>query len=70
MLICGDVVFNQNTGRVDLPGGRGEDLKHSIEELAKLDIEYLLPGHMGIVQGAQKVKDNFEFVRKYVFSWL
>jgi len=70
VLICGDVVFSQNTGRVDLPGGRGEDLKHSIEELAKLDIEYLLPGHMGIVQGAQKVKDNFDFVKKYVFSWL
>jgi len=70
VLICGDVVFSQNTGRVDLPGGRGEDLKHSIEELAKLDIEYLLPGHMGIVQGAQKVKDNFDFVKKHVFSWL
>ena len=70
VLICGDVVFNQNTGRVDLPGGRSDDLKHSIEELALLDIEYLLPGHMGIVQDGQKVKDNFDFVKKYVFSWL
>ncbi len=70
VLICGDVDFNQNTGRVDLPGGRSDDLKHSIEELALLDIEYLLPGHMGIVQDGQKVKDNFDFVKKYVFSWL
>jgi len=70
ILICGDVIFSQNTGRVDLPGGGGDELKHSIEELSRLDIEYLLPGHMDIVHGAQKVKENFEFVRKYVFSWL
>lgn len=70
VLISGDVIFSQNTGRVDLPGGRAEDLKQSIEGLAKLDIDYLLPGHMGIVRGAEQVKDNFDFVRKYVFSWL
>lgn len=70
ILICGDVIFSQNTGRVDLPGGNPDELKHSIEELAQLEIEYLLPGHMDIVGGAQKVKDNFEFVRNNVFSWL
>lgn len=70
ILICGDVIFSQNTGRVDLPGGGSDELKNSIEALSRLDVEYLLPGHMSIVQGAQKVKDNFDFVRKYVFSWL
>ena len=69
-LICGDVIFAQNTGRVDLPGGSGEQLKQSIENLSQLEIEYLLPGHMGIVTGEENVKKNFEFVKKYVFSWL
>ncbi len=70
ILICGDVIFNQNTGRVDLPGGNGEQLKHSIEELSQLKIEYLLPGHMDIVTGAEKVKSNFEFVKQNIFRWL
>jgi hydroxyacylglutathione hydrolase len=70
VLICGDVLFEMNTGRVDLPGGNAEALKTSINSLAKLDIEYLLPGHMGIVSGAEKVKFNFEFIRSNVFQWL
>ncbi len=69
-LVCGDVIFAGNTGRVDLPGGSAAQLKQSIERLSKLEIEYLLPGHMGIVNGAQKVKNNFEFIRKNVFPWL
>ena len=51
-MICGDVLFEMNTGRVDLPGGDGEALKKSIESLSILDIEYLLPGHMGVVTGS------------------
>ncbi len=70
ILICGDVIFNQNTGRVDLPGGNADELKHSIEELSQLEIEYLLPGHMDIITGAEKVRNNFEFVKKHVFEWL
>lgn len=70
VLISGDVIFAQNTGRVDLPGGNAEELKQSIEELSQLEIEYLLPGHMDIVAGAKEVKTNFEFVKKYVFAWL
>jgi len=70
VLICGDVLFEMNTGRVDLPGGNGEDLKNSIESLSQLDIEYLLPGHMGIVSGAGKVAANFDFIRSNVFAWL
>jgi len=70
VLICGDVIFNQNTGRVDLPGGSAEELKRSIEKLSQLEIEYLLPGHMDIVIGREKVKNNFEFIQKYVLSHL
>ena len=69
-LICGDVVFDRSTGRVDLPGGNADELKQSIERLPQLEIEYLLPGHMDIVTGAEKVKSNFEFVKKHVFPWL
>ncbi len=70
VLICGDVIFNQNTGRVDLPGGSAEQLKKSIEKLSKLDVEYLLPGHMDIVTGADNVRRNFEFIKQYVFGYL
>jgi len=70
ILICGDVIFNQNTGRVDLPGGSADELKQSIERLSQLEIEYLLPGHMDIITDAEKVKSNFEFVKKHVFGWL
>jgi hydroxyacylglutathione hydrolase len=69
-LICGDVVFSQNTGRVDLPGGSAAQLKASIERLAQLDVEYLLPGHMDIVTGKENVKKNFEFIRQYVLGYL
>lgn len=70
VLICGDVLFEMNTGRVDLPGGDGEELKKSIEVLSRLDVEYLLPGHMGIVSGVEKVKNNFDFIRSNVFPRL
>jgi glyoxylase-like metal-dependent hydrolase (beta-lactamase superfamily II) len=70
VLICGDVIFNQNTGRVDLPGGSVDQLKQSIERLSQLEIEYLLPGHMDIIIGREKVKANFEFIKRYVLGYL
>ena len=70
VMICGDVVFAGNTGRVDFPGGNADQLKQSIEGFSELNIEYLLPGHMDIVVGAERVKENFEFVRTRVFPWL
>jgi hydroxyacylglutathione hydrolase len=70
VLICGDVIFDMNTGRVDLPGGNGEELKKTIESLSTLEIEYLFPGHMDIVTGAERVKANFEFIKGSVFPWL
>jgi len=69
-LICGDLIFAGNTGRSDLPGGDGEQLKRSIERMADLEIDLLLPGHMGIVTESEKVRKNFEFVRNHVFRWL
>jgi hydroxyacylglutathione hydrolase len=69
-LFCGDVIFEMNVGRTDFAGGSSEDLKKSIESLSKLDIEYLLPGHMGPVVGKPKVVFNFDYIRKNVFPWL
>ncbi len=69
-LVCGDVLFDQNTGRADLPGGNAEELKQSVERLSRLSIEYLLPGHMGILAGAENVRRNFDFIRENVFRWL
>jgi len=70
VLIPGDVIFFRGVGRTDIPGGDGNALKASIQKLAKLEIEYLLPGHMEIVQGAANVKSNFEFVRNFYFGFL
>jgi glyoxylase-like metal-dependent hydrolase (beta-lactamase superfamily II) len=70
ILICGDVLFEMNTGRVDLPGGSADELRKSITELSKLDIELLLPGHMGGVSGAANVKRNFDYIMQNIFPWL
>jgi len=70
LLICGDVIFAGNTGRADLPGGNADELKHSIEELSQLEIDCLLPGHMDIVTSGEKVKSNFDFIKRSVLRWL
>jgi hydroxyacylglutathione hydrolase len=70
ILICGDVLFEMNTGRVDLPGGNADELRKSIDELSKLDVELLLPGHMGGVAGAANVKRNFDYIKQNIYPWL
>jgi len=70
VLICGDVIFEMNTGRVDLPGGNADDLKESIDALSRLDIELLCPGHMGVVAGATNVQRNFAYIKHNVYPWL
>jgi glyoxylase-like metal-dependent hydrolase (beta-lactamase superfamily II) len=70
VLICGDVLFEMNTGRVDLPGGSADELRQSIDSLSKLDIELLLPGHMNPVAGVDNVKRNFQYIQQNIFPWL
>jgi hydroxyacylglutathione hydrolase len=45
-LFSGDTLFNQNIGRTDLLGGNSEQIKQSLNKLAKLpDDTIVLPGH-------------------------
>ena len=69
-LFPGDVIFNQNIGRTDFPGGCGELLKKSIQTLSELDTDWLLPGHMDIITGNENVKRNFQFVIERIFSYI
>ncbi len=65
LLMCGDLLFEGGVGRTDFPGGDLEKLKDSIRRVSELDIHYLLPGHGGVVKGAEKTKRNFEFIKEY-----
>lgn len=67
-LVCGDLIFRESVGRVDFPGGSGEQLKESIRRMSKLDVEHLLPGHMEMVEGAGDVRKNFDLIEKYFFA--
>jgi len=69
-LFSGDVIFEQNIGRTDFPGGNGSLLKKSIISFSELDLELLFPGHMGIVSGKDKVSANFKMVIKSVFPYI
>lgn len=69
-LFPGDVIFNQNVGRTDFPGGNGSLLKKSISKLSVLDVEWLLPGHMEIIEGAHNVKNNFKVVVDHIFPYI
>jgi hydroxyacylglutathione hydrolase len=69
-LFSGDVVFSRSIGRTDLPGGRSGLLKESIQRIAELDIDYLLPGHGEIVTGRQAVRENFKIIEKQWFGYL
>ncbi len=67
LLISGDVVFRHGSfGRVDFPTGNGTILKQSIERLADLPVEMLLPGHMGIAMedGQREIKLSLQFARQ------
>ena len=69
-LFCGDVIFDQNIGRTDFPGGSGALLKKSIIAFSQLDLELLFPGHMGIVTGREKIQDNFNIVIQNIFPYI
>lgn len=70
VLVSGDVIFNQNVGRSDFPGGNSAILKESIVKLSKLDVEMLLPGHMETVTGKKKVMNNFRMVIEEIFPYI
>lgn len=67
-LITGDLVFALSIGRTDIPGGDFAALEKSVRRMAELDVEHLLPGHMGIVQGRQNVERNFRYVSQAFFG--
>ncbi len=69
-LFTGDVIFDRSIGRTDLPGGSGRGLRESIERLAGLEVNYLLPGHGQPVTGRAAVQKNFRAVAEAWFSYL
>jgi glyoxylase-like metal-dependent hydrolase (beta-lactamase superfamily II) len=66
-LVCGDLIFENSVGRVDFPGGSADLLKDSIKKMSKLDIELLLPGHMGFIKGKKEIMKNFDFIISQYF---
>ncbi len=60
------MVFNQSVGRVDLPGGDGEELKESIQKIAQQDADLLLPGHGAVISGRGAIKQNFYSIMNMV----
>jgi len=69
-LIAGDVIFQAGVGRTDFPGGNGKLLKRSIDRLAMLDTEHLLPGHGDLVKGKERVKRNFDYVADVYYGMI
>ncbi|MFX0179305.1 MAG: MBL fold metallo-hydrolase, partial [Candidatus Hodarchaeota archaeon] len=65
ILIPGDLVFTGGSfGRYDFPGGSLKTLTESIKFVNNLDVEYLLPGHMGIsIQGNQQIALSYRMVQ-------
>jgi glyoxylase-like metal-dependent hydrolase (beta-lactamase superfamily II) len=58
----------QGIGRTDLPGGDKEALKQSILRLSTLPVELIVPGHGSPIQGAERVKANFEFIKRMLLT--
>jgi glyoxylase-like metal-dependent hydrolase (beta-lactamase superfamily II) len=70
VLFTGDVVFNQGVGRIDVPGGNGEELKESIRKISRLEVDHLLPGHGDVISGGDLVKANFSEIERVWFAYL
>jgi len=70
VLLTGDVIFYRGVGRTDFPEGDPESLKRSIERMARLEAELLLPGHGEMIQGRDQVLQNFQFIRQHYYPYL
>jgi hydroxyacylglutathione hydrolase len=69
-LFTGDLIFHGGVGRTDFPEGNSKLLMESIERMADLDTEILLPGHGEIVMGKEMVLQNYEFIRQNFYAYL
>ena len=67
VLLSGDTLFYLGVGRTDLPGGDSRILAESISRLAKLDVEYLVPGHGDVVKGKETIQKNFQMILREFF---
>ncbi len=68
VLIAGDLVFHQSVGRTDLPGGDSKLLMKSIDRVSKLRVEYLIAGHGPVISGSDRVRANFDLIKRTFFS--
>lgn len=65
ILIPGDVVYSDYAiGRFDLFGADAAQLKDSLNKLAKIDVDILLPGHNQIAKGVPA-----DYIRKTIKMW-
>lgn len=69
-LLAGDVVFEMGVGRTDFPGGDGKALIQSLERLAELDLEVILPGHGNPIVGKDRIQRNFQTIRETYYAYL
>lgn len=65
ILIPGDVIYaDYAIGRFDLYGADASQLKESLNRLARLDVDVLLPGHNQIVKGVPA-----DYIKKTAKMW-
>lgn len=70
VLVTGDLIFKDGVGRTDLPGGDGQQLKQSLEKIAGLSAEYMLPGHGPYISGEKNVAVNNERIGRMYRHYL
>lgn len=61
-LISGDLVFENNVGRTDLPSGDEAEERRSLRKIASLDLEMVLPAHGKLFLSAEEARRNLDLV--------